>query len=736
MSCRHRPVRGIAVALLFAATAAAQQPPSKYVVSPALFDAISAEYSGERALENVRGITQFHRVQASPGFTQGREWVVERLKGHGITDVEVERFPSDGRTRYSTHVGPMAWTVREGELWVEEPFRERLCRFSDQPVCLSTLSNGGEWRGEAIDAGSGDNAASYEGKDVRGKIVFASGYAGAVHREAVIRRGALGAVIYPAPGDRPEYPDLVRYNGLWVQADEKEKATFGFQISRRQWERLRPLVGGGKLVLRAKVDAQLHPGTLEVTSAYLRGSDPSKEIILVAHLDHYKFGANDNASGSASLVEIARAVKTLLDQKRIPPLKRALHFMWVPEHFGTVAWLTKHPEVSGRAIAVLNLDMVGENLTKTNSRLNIARTPDSLPSFLNDLVENVAEQVEAANLVSPNGSRNLFHWRMTPYSAGSDHDMFNDGNVRVPAVQFGHWPDWTHHTNEDSVDKVDSTTLRRVGVLAIASAVWLATAGDDEAKRLFPFTLTAAEHHARERTRRAGILAVSRLEAMHKPPTTPKPPSPDQLREMQRRARLAAVLAEPSRQAIRSLRVLMTAEGQSWLDTLNPYQSDQTTLRTQFPDLYGRDDSPSQMQRIPRKKFIGPIADGAASPWFRQALGADYTWWQEQAKKLPHSELIPQFDLVVYEAGNFTDGQRTLAEIEEAVAAEYGELPVGLIEGIFNRLAKIGLVEWVDKKSESKKEKLENGKNRLRAGPNFTFRVSVRTDAGVSVRAD
>src|SRR5712692_8572361 len=281
----------------------------KYVVSQPLFDAIATEYSGERALDNGRGIAQFHRIQASPGFTQAREWVVERLKSYGITELEVERFPSDGRTRYSTHIGPMAWTVREGELWVEAPFRERLCRFSDQPVCLSTLSNGGEWRGEAVEVGRGDDAASYQGKDVRGKIVFASGYAGAVHREAVIRRGALGVVIYPDPDSQPEYPDLVRYNGLWVQAEEKDKATFGFQISRRQWDRLRLLVAAGKLVLRAKVDAELHPGALEVTSAYLRGSDPAKEVILVAHLDHYKFGANDNASSSASLIEIARSVK-------------------------------------------------------------------------------------------------------------------------------------------------------------------------------------------------------------------------------------------------------------------------------------------------------------------------------------------------------------------------------------------------------------------------------------------
>src|SRR5207245_11794378 len=66
---------------------------------------------------------------------------------------------------------------------------------------------------------------------------------------------------------------------------------------------------------------------------------------------------------------ISRAVKTLLDQKRTPPLKRTLHFLWVPEHFGTVAWLTKHPEVSERAIAALNLDMVGEKDRKS-TRLN------------------------------------------------------------------------------------------------------------------------------------------------------------------------------------------------------------------------------------------------------------------------------------------------------------------------------------------------------------------------------
>src|SRR5947209_20412756 len=117
------------------------KPLDKYVVPQPQFEAIAGEYSGERALEYVRGITQFHRIQASPGFTGARNWVMDHLKAYGISDVEVERLHSDGHTRYSTHVGQMAWTAREAALWGEGPFRERLCRFRHEPACLSELPN-------------------------------------------------------------------------------------------------------------------------------------------------------------------------------------------------------------------------------------------------------------------------------------------------------------------------------------------------------------------------------------------------------------------------------------------------------------------------------------------------------------------------------------------------------------------------------------------------------------------
>jgi hypothetical protein len=671
----------------------ATRAPDSYIVPPSMFRAIAAEYSGEHAFENIRNITRFHRIQASPGFSQAREWVVERLNSYGITDVVVEKFPSDGRTPYSTHVGPLSWTVREGELWVEAPFQERLCRFTDQAVCLSTQSNGGEWRGEALDVGAGTDASSYAGKDVRGKIVFATGYAGIAHRQAVLMRGALGVVIYPAADDRPEYPDLVRYNGLWLMAGEKDKAGFGFQISARQWEKLRPDVRAGRLRLHAKVVAQLGPGALEVTSAYLRGSDPSREILLVAHLDHYRFGANDNASGSASLIEIARTVKALVEQKKLPPLTRTLHFLWVPEHNGTVAWLTRHPEVSQHAIAAINMDMVGEDLVKTNSRMNISHTPESLPSFINALMEDVAEQVEAAELYSPNGSHHLFFWRMAPYSNGSDHDMFNDGNVRVPAVQIGHWPDWTHHTNEDTLDKVDTTTLLRSGLLATTAAVWMATAGDDDGIRLAhfldqlpimgPSKKGDAGKASIEVTQKEPLLATGARDSQRIAPAV-YPTS--------RRLQISLLYElRLHTAALRSVRPLLTQKGverlERWVQAEHQPEFPAATLRQP-----GEVRSANPMERVPKRNCIGPINDRATSFWFPHAMGPEWPWWVEQSRS------VPFFTLIVYEAGNFADGKRTLAEIQDSVAAEYGDLPAGLIEGIFNRLSNIGLVEWVGKK--------------------------------------
>ena len=493
--------------LLIAVPAAA----ATHVVDNATFSTIATEFSGERAQELDRRIVEYHRIQGSPMMADvAQDVVLKALQSAGV-EASIEQFPSDGRTKYQSYTSPIGWSIRDAELWVDGVTPVRLCRYADVPMCVSTYSKGGDWSGELVDVGAGTRASDYEGKDVKGKVALGSGYARDVVREAVLKRGAVGAVIYPDASDRPDHPDMVRYNGVWTRADDVDKTSGSFQISANHYAMLRSMMAKGAVRVRGHIDATLAPGQLTLVHAYIRGRESKDEVIVTAHLDHPKWSANDNASGSADIVEMARVLQQLIAAKKLAPPRRTIHFMWVPEYFGTIAYLTKHPEVRACArdaspcvIANINMDMVGEDTVKTNSRFYMTRAPMSVSSFLDALLPDLLEQTREAHLVAPTGTRNYWPAEMTDYFPGSDHDPFLA--IGVPASMFGHDPDWTHHTSEDTPDKTDASEFRRVGVLATNAAYWIASVSADDWQKFAPSV--AAE---RLRADAATLVAMKRI---------------------------------------------------------------------------------------------------------------------------------------------------------------------------------------------------------------------------------
>jgi len=226
-------------------------------------------------------------------------------------------------------------------------------------------------------------------------------------------------------------------------------------------------------------------------------------VLITAHLDHPKWSANDNASGAASLIEMARTLKALIAAKKIPPPLRTIHMMWVSEYYGTLAYATTHKETrrcgdwddprgapkwdanakQPCTVANINMDMVGEDTQKTNGRFYFTRTPDSAPSFLNALLEDVMQQTRSARLFAGGaGTHNYWQPEAAAHTLGSDHEIFL--GLGIPSTMFGHDPDWTHHTSEDTVDKTDASELLRVGVMATAASAWMATANDKDWKHV------------------------------------------------------------------------------------------------------------------------------------------------------------------------------------------------------------------------------------------------------------
>jgi len=676
----------LVVCLLAAGMSAAESP----LASKKLIQALIDEVSGEIAFRYTARISTFDRVQASEGWHEAAVWIKNELERIGYKDALIEGWPSNGSTRYFTYKTPIGWKAKKAELWMVAPRRERLCSFEEIPLTLVKHSHSANVEAELIDMGAGTEEDAYRGKDVKGKIVLSTGASGGVMREAVMKRGALGVITYYPPDVRPGFPNMVRYTAFWPTWEEREKVGFGFNVSKNQGAELKGMLDKGqKIVLKAEVDASFHETKVEVLSALLRGSvEPDREVMIVGHLCHPAPSANDNASGSGGMVEMARALKIMVDRGLVEPPRRTIRFLWVPEFAGTVPYIKAHLERTRNTLAVINCDMIGEDLHLTGGMFNITATPDSMPSYLNDVVANFAKLVDSLGLRSLNGSDHPFAYRVVSFGGGSDHYIFNDGALRVPAVMFGHG-DTFHHTSLDSIDKVDASELRRVCSIALGSMVYLAGAQENEAKDM-----------ARLITRNGlGRLAADTYDAFGEVAAAD---NGGKLFDATKQA-MNVIERSTAREKEAVYSTIRFGQGAEFKNEVAGFLINLDALGMRFKAEAGKiykslclkfkvqpqEIAPTQDE----KKFFDVVPVRAES--FVCPLETDYL-----VEKLG-SDAVGQIRLrgnAAYEALNFVDGKRSLYDITKAVSAEYGPLNISDIYGFFKILEKAELVRLTARK--------------------------------------
>ncbi len=647
---------------------------------------VKGELSGSSAKHYVAGLTKYHRIQASPMMRDAAEHVREELLKAGIDDVSIEEFPADGRRKYWTYTSSVAWDVKSAELRLVKPKERLLVRFSDIPQSLHTFSAATPKQGvtaELVDVGKGLTDKDYAGKNVKGKIVLATGLGRLVQREAVVKRGAAGVVTdtlaYEFPGVREsiDVPDAHSYQGLWPDAEAAKKIAFGFSLNRRQGNELRRhLHEGEKVKLHAKVDASLGKGSYCVVTALIRGSTkPDEEVFLVAHLCHPRPSANDNASGSGALMEIARTISALIGSGRMKRPKRSIRFLWVPETVGTAVYLSQHPKAHDKLVAGINLDMVGEDQERCKSTLCMDSTPDSLPSYLNDLVySNMLRANEEYDSAVKMGLQSRFRCARNAFSGGSDHAEFNEATVGAPCVSLTQWPDLFYHTSMDTIDKVSEDSLQRVGWTVAVSALTLADADRHTVHELA--TATASEGMSRVSE---AVGKASR--ALYDAKRGAKGASASELLEVgrQHHFRVKHIIRREIA-AVRSVRRLDGVAGsdryvESQAEAVREH-GDMELLRLgeALKALSGggkaggkrpRESKAAKdsRQMVPRRRFKGALDMESLS----DVLGDETSAWYKKA-----DERDGAFSKKMYEVVNLMDGRRTLHEIVEFVSAEFG----------------------------------------------------------------
>jgi aminopeptidase YwaD len=363
-------------------------------------------------------------------------------------------------------------------------------------------SSSADVEAELVWIGSG-SSEEIDRVEVEGKIVVSEGSLRNAYNYGCNEKGALGIVAIS--DSRPNFdPFQIPWSQLGGWRDTTEITKFAFYLPFREGYYLKKrLLRGEKITVHAQVKTTKEPYDLQDVVCHIPGTDPQAgEIILCAHLFEgiTKQGANDNKSGSAGILEVARVLHTLIEEGRIPQPKRTIRFLWGPEFSGTGPWVKANKDLMEMTLCNINMDMVGEWLTKNKAHAQFMRTTYGNPHYINDVMENYyrfvgegsREKLQnrssvypiAHRIVAPTGSDEPFYYSIETHYGASDHEVFNDWSVRVPGIMMIVWPDQWYHTSGDRVDKADPTQMKRIVVIGAAAAYTIAKADDDMANKI------------------------------------------------------------------------------------------------------------------------------------------------------------------------------------------------------------------------------------------------------------
>ena len=269
---------------------------------------------------------------------------------------------------------------------------------------------------------------------------------------------------------------------------EGEKAAAGYVAAEMKAAGLSPAGDEGGFFQRFRVERTAAGGPAEVANVagLIPGTDPAwqdQSVVVVAHYDHLGRGwpdarkgaegrvhpgADDNASGVAVLLELARAMK---DEKP----RRTVVFLAVTGEeagrLGSKRWVAgPSARSAARTLAAVNLDTVGR---LGSGRLQVLGTGTA------------AEWIHAVRGAS---------WvtgvetKAVPETLeSSDHVSFVEAGI--PAVQLFTGPHVDYHRPTDTAEKIDVAGLAKVAAVTKELVSWLA--GRSE-----PLSVSIAPGHA------------------------------------------------------------------------------------------------------------------------------------------------------------------------------------------------------------------------------------------------
>ena len=439
------------------------------------------------------------RATGSPELEIAARFIADKYREFGIRPADGKDYLQSFPVTTGAQLGP------HNRFTFTEDGRSTPVPASDfVPLSFSSV---GKFRGTVVFAGYGITAPEYHyddysGVDVKGKIVLVlrhepqendakSVFAGkeltshaAFTNKATNAKmhGAIAMILIDDHANHPNQPsELVKFGstegpkdaGLEI-VEVKESLIDGWfrdagknvdQLEADIDKDLKPesFAFPDSIRVDGEVDVRREEKTVHNVVAYIPGEN-DEYVILGAHYDHLGMGgpyslapgvtaihpgADDNASGTAGVIELARWYA------KQPKQKRGILFLnFAGEEMGLLgsAWYVAHPELPlNKAVAMINMDMIGR-IRNGKVFVGGTATGTGLRALLESVVPKYPLKIDFSE---------------GPESSSSDHTSFLTG--QVPSLFFFSGLHSDYHKPTDTADKIDAPDAAEL--LAMVSEV-------------------------------------------------------------------------------------------------------------------------------------------------------------------------------------------------------------------------------------------------------------------------
>ena len=431
--------------------------------------------SQSELMRHTEAVGQWVRLSGTPDERKAFEYIREQLEGFGFS---VSIYESDALIGYP----------RESRLEMLEP-ESLVIHSNGYSLSPGTADEGVV--GELAYVGSGLRG-SYEGLDVRGKIVVSDGLAMPEKALSAQRAGAIGQIHI-----NDNHIHEMCISPVWgtpvPETAELLPTVPAVSVTQEDGRKIKAAMDNGAVRVRLFTQPYRQWCKIPTLIADLPGTEEDRFVLFSGHVDSWHYGVMDNGTANATQLEVGRLLA-----ERAGELRRGVRLAFWSGHshgrYAGSAWYADEfwQDLHDRCVCHVNVDSVGAIGANV---LEEVPTMAETYSFARDVLHETVGVDLTYRRISRSSDQSFWgHGIPSVFCTFSEQLIDATPTAKAQAQLLGASGrggglGWWWHTTEDLLDKIDPENLKRDAEV-YAETLWQLTT---EARLPFDFANAADE---------------------------------------------------------------------------------------------------------------------------------------------------------------------------------------------------------------------------------------------------